>query len=137
MTCLGVLNADDRDKDNATSLKGKGSIEMSTTFHVYDDALRFDFWYSITLTMPRLFVFWWHNDHFVINSAICFYHEMRCVATHGAVTYFLPLVINEWRFHSFTFLRTMYYSSLVVLWYIGRYPIGSISGDSLCSREIE
>ena len=43
MTCLGVLNTDDRDKDNATSLKGKGSIEMSTTFHVYDDALRFDF----------------------------------------------------------------------------------------------
>ena len=43
MTCLGVLNTDDRDRDIETSLKGKGSIEMSTTFHVYDDALRFDF----------------------------------------------------------------------------------------------
>ena len=43
MTCLGVLNSDDRDKDNATDLKQRGSIEMSTTFHVYDDALRFDF----------------------------------------------------------------------------------------------
>ena len=43
MTCLGVLNTDDRDKNNETSLKEKGSIEMSTTFHVYDDALHFDF----------------------------------------------------------------------------------------------
>ena len=38
MTCLGVLNTDDSDKNNATGLKERGSIEMSTTFHVYDDA---------------------------------------------------------------------------------------------------
>ena len=45
MTCLGVLNTDDRDKDNATGWKQRGSIEMSTTFHVYEDALHFDFGY--------------------------------------------------------------------------------------------
>ena len=32
MTCLGVLDTDDRDKDNATGWKQRGSIEMSTTF---------------------------------------------------------------------------------------------------------
>ena len=31
MTCLGVLDRGDRDKDNETGLKVGGGIEMSTT----------------------------------------------------------------------------------------------------------
>ena len=31
MTCLGVLEREDRDKDNETGLKEGGGIEMSTT----------------------------------------------------------------------------------------------------------
>ena len=31
MTCLGVLDRGERDKDNATGLKEEGGIEMSTT----------------------------------------------------------------------------------------------------------
>ena len=31
MTCLGVLDSGDRDKNNGTSLKEGGVIEMSTT----------------------------------------------------------------------------------------------------------
>ena len=31
MTCLGVLNRGDRDKENETGLKEGGGIEMSTT----------------------------------------------------------------------------------------------------------
>ena len=31
MTCLGVLDRGDRDKDNETGLKEEGGIEMSTT----------------------------------------------------------------------------------------------------------
>ena len=32
-TCLGVLDREERDKDNETALKEGGEIEMSTTVH--------------------------------------------------------------------------------------------------------
>ena len=38
MTCLGVLNRGDRDKDNETGLKEGGGIEMSTTVLPLRDA---------------------------------------------------------------------------------------------------
>ena len=38
MTCLGVLNRGDRDKENETGLKEGGGIEMSTTVLPLRDA---------------------------------------------------------------------------------------------------
>ena len=41
MTCLGVLDRGERDKDNETSLKEGGGIEMSTTVLPLRDARSF------------------------------------------------------------------------------------------------
>ena len=35
MTCLGVLDREEQDNDNETSLKEEGGIEMSTTVLPY------------------------------------------------------------------------------------------------------
>ena len=41
MTCLGVLDRGERDKDNGTSLKEREVIEMSTTVLPLRDARSF------------------------------------------------------------------------------------------------
>ena len=41
MTCLGVLDRRDRDKDNETGLQEGGGIEMSTTMLPLRDARSF------------------------------------------------------------------------------------------------
>ena len=38
MTCLGVLDREEQDNDNETSLKEEGGIEMSTTVLPLRDA---------------------------------------------------------------------------------------------------
>ena len=44
MTCLGVLDRGERDKDNETGLKEGGGIEMSTTLlHSRCSLLRFEY----------------------------------------------------------------------------------------------